>query len=96
MTVVRPGLLRDLLGGGDASDLIGSPAGGTKIGGWPSLIQSEIYWAPYNAHPASPAYAFQVDGEERCGLGLWDGGVIHVGLGSADGRPVWVAESQCM
>ena len=27
---------------------------GFKLGGWPTLIQSEISWEPSNAHPAKP------------------------------------------
>jgi hypothetical protein len=31
-------------------------APGLKLGGWPTLIQSEIFWAPWNRHPAAPEY----------------------------------------
>ena len=85
-----------LLGGSDYGDIVGRPHDGTKLGGWPTLIQSEISWAPLNRHPASPAYAFQIDSHEKAGLNLWDGGVLHVGLGQIDGQPVWVAETQQM
>ncbi len=34
---------------------------GIKIGGWPTLVQSEIHWAPLNHHPAEPEYVFQID-----------------------------------
>ena len=33
----------------------------TKVGGWPSLVQSEIFWAPLNQHPANPEYVLQID-----------------------------------
>ncbi len=37
----------------------------SKIGGWPSLIQSEIFWAPLNRHPADPEYVLQIDTEPK-------------------------------
>jgi hypothetical protein len=40
---------------------------GLKLGGWPTLIQSEIFWAPWNKHPASPEYVFQVDSSVKAG-----------------------------
>jgi uncharacterized protein YwqG len=83
-----------LLAGQEVQDVIGRPADGTKLGGWPTLIQSEINWAPLNQHPAKPSYCFQIDSEEKVGLNLWDGGVIHIGRGEQDGRAVWVAETQ--
>jgi hypothetical protein len=88
--------LNDLLAGRDYYDVLGHAADGTKLGGWPNLIQSEIFWGPGGRHPASPRYAFQVDSEERVGLNLWDAGVLYVGLGAQHGQPVWVAASQFM
>jgi hypothetical protein len=41
---------------------------GFKLGGWPTLIQSEIFWAPWNRHPAAPEYVFQID---STGKGNW-------------------------
>lgn len=42
-----------------------SNVSGLKLGGWPTLIQSEIFWAPWNQHPAAPEYVFQVDSEPK-------------------------------
>ena len=59
---------------------------GFKLGGWPYLIQSEIYWAPWNKHPANPEYVFQID---SCEKGQWqwgDGGVGYFGRGTSDGH----------
>ncbi len=86
--------LQGLLGSRDAHEVIGSATSGTKLGGWPRLVQGEIFWAPYNQHPASPVYCFQIDSEERVGLNLWDSGVVHVGVGTVDGERVWVGECQ--
>ena len=85
-----------LLDGKEVGDVVGRPADGTKLGGWPTLIQSEISWAPMNRHPANPTYCLQIDSEEKVGLNLWDGVVIHIGRGELDGRVVWVAETQFM
>ncbi|MBL8853153.1 MAG: DUF1963 domain-containing protein [Planctomycetaceae bacterium] len=38
---------------------------GLKLGGWPNLVQSEIFWAPWNNHPASPQNVFQIDTTEK-------------------------------
>lgn len=70
--------------------------GGFKLGGWPTLIQSEIDWAPYNQHPAKPQYAFQIDTTEK-GHWMWgDNGVGYFGRGTAKGRSDdWILEWQC-
>ena len=70
--------------------------GGLKIGGWPTLIQSEIYWAPWNKHPAAPRYVFQIDSTEK-GNWMWgDGGVGYFGRGTAEGHENdWACEWQC-
>ncbi|MEW6304320.1 MAG: DUF1963 domain-containing protein [Verrucomicrobiota bacterium] len=67
-----------------------------KLGGWPTLIQSEIFWAPRNLHPAVPEYVFQIDTTEK-GNWMWgDNGVGYFGRGTADGHlNEWVCEWQC-
>ena len=87
--------LEGLLAGRNSAEAVGATRSGTKLGGWPTLIQSEIFWAPNNQHPATPTYCFQIGTEESVGLNLWDAGVLHIGLGQDNGHPVWVAESQC-
>jgi hypothetical protein len=69
---------------------------GFKLGGWPTLIQSEIYWAPWNKHPISPEYAFQIDSTEK-GNWMWgDSGVGYFGRGTAKGREdEWAFSWQC-
>ncbi|MBK1810764.1 DUF1963 domain-containing protein [Clostridium sp. YIM B02505] len=69
---------------------------GFKIGGWPTLIQSEIYWAPYNQHPAKPEYIFQIDSTEK-GNWMWgDNGVGYFGRGTKEGHEdEWTIEWQC-
>ena len=58
---------------------------GLKLGGWPTLIQSEIFWAPWNTHPASPQYVFQIDTTEK-GNWMWgDNGVGYFGRGTSPG-----------
>lgn len=76
-------------------DLFGN-ASGFKLGGWPTLIQSEIYWAPWNKHPISPEYVFQIDSTEK-GNWMWgDSGVGYFGRGAAEGRQnEWAVQWQC-
>ena len=59
---------------------------GLKLGGWPTLIQSEIFWAPWNRHPASPEYVFQIDSDEKAQWAWGDAGVGYFGRGTAPGR----------
>lgn len=69
---------------------------GFKLGGWPSLIQSEIYWAPWNKHAIAPEYVFQIDTTEK-GNWMWgDNGVGYFGRGTVAGRrDEWAIEWQC-
>lgn len=69
---------------------------GTKLGGWPQLIQSEISWFPGNKHPANPEYAIQIDSSEKCGWQWGDAGVGYFGRGTGEHRDIWAMEWQCM
>lgn len=42
-----------------------SNVAGTTLGGWPTLIQSEVFWGPSNEYPASPEHVFQIDSTEK-------------------------------
>lgn len=69
--------------------------GGFKLGGWPSLVQSEIFWAPGNEHSASPEYVFQIDSTEKGNWAWGDGGVGYFGRGTAKGHEdEWVCAWQ--
>jgi uncharacterized protein YwqG len=69
---------------------------GLKLGGWPTLVQAEIFWAPWNRHPASPEYVFQIDSTEK-GTWMWgDGGVGYFGRGTApNALDDWTFSWQC-
>ncbi|WMT43292.1 DUF1963 domain-containing protein [Paenibacillus sp. D2_2] len=69
---------------------------GLKVGGWPTTIQSEIYWAPYNQHPVNPQFVFQIDSTDK-GNWFWgDNGVGYIGRGTTiEGSNEWVIEWQC-
>jgi hypothetical protein len=67
----------------------------TKLGGWPTLIQSEIYWAPHNRHPANPEYAFQINTEPKARWQWGDAGVGYFGRGTGEHTDVWTFERQC-
>ena len=68
---------------------------GSKVGGWPSLIQSEIYWAPWNKHPANPEYVFQIDSEEKAHWAWGDAGVGYFGRGTGRASDQWTLAWQC-
>lgn len=59
---------------------------GIKLGGWPTLLQSEIFWAPWNKHPAAPEFVFQIDSSEKTGWSWGDGGVGYFGRGTVAGH----------
>ena len=85
-----------LLDSRDYYEAIGGASQGTKLGGWPDLIQGAISWRSATNGACPTAYALQVDSDEKVGLNLWDSGVIHFGLSVEEGRVVWAAESQFM
>jgi hypothetical protein len=67
-----------------------------KLGGWPTLIQSEIFWAPWNRHPAAPEYVFQIDSTGKGNWSWGDGGVGYFGRGTAPGKTdEWALAWQC-
>ena len=67
---------------------------GSKLGGWPSLIQDEIYWAPGNEHPAKPEYVFQLGSIPQANFELVASGVCYFGRGTGGARNVWTFTSQ--
>lgn len=69
---------------------------GFKLGGWPTLIQAQIFWAPWNKHPASPEFVFQIDSTEK-GNWMWgDNGVGYFGRGTIPGKEdEWALAWQC-
>lgn len=69
---------------------------GIKVGGWPSLIQSEIFWAPFNEHAANPIYVFQIDSVEKANWYWGDSGIAYFGRGTAIGHEdEWTLAWQC-
>ncbi|MEX0713475.1 MAG: DUF1963 domain-containing protein [Pirellulales bacterium] len=76
-------------------DLLGNIEG-FKLGGWPSLIQSEIYWAPWNKHPIAPEYVFQIDTTDKGNWAWGDNGTGYFGRGTAAGHhDEWTLAWQC-
>ena len=70
---------------------------GLKLGGWPSLIQSEIFWAPWNRHPAKPEYVFQIDSDEKALWAWGHGGVGYFGRGTTpEARDEWALAWQTL
>lgn len=70
---------------------------GIKLGGWPTLVQSEIFWAPFNQHPAEPEFAFQIDSVEKANWQWGDNGVAYFGRGTKpDTKEVWAFSWQCL
>lgn len=69
---------------------------GFKIGGWPTLLQSEIYWAPDNQNLIKPQFIFQIGSIPKCNFSWGDNGVGYFGRGTMDGQlDEWVIDWQC-
>jgi uncharacterized protein YwqG len=66
---------------------------GIKIGGWPTLIQSEISW-PNKKATDDWEYAFQIDSTPKANLQWGDGGVAYFGRSCSTGE--WNFAWQCM
>ena len=69
----------------DLSELELPNADRTKIGGWPSLIQSELSWQNED-HAAKPVYCLQINSEEKAALAFGDNGCLYLGRGTAPGH----------
>ena len=67
---------------------------GSKLGGWPKLIQSQLTWAPWHGHPANPEFAFQLDAMPKTNFSMVDDGVCYFGRGTGESRDVWTFEYQ--
>ena len=78
----------------DFDDIVAPPIKAFKVGGWPAIIQSEIYWAG-KRHPAKPAYVLQIDSDDKTGIIWGDCGVLYIGRGVAD-PSTWALSWQCM
>jgi uncharacterized protein YwqG len=69
---------------------------GIKIGGWPTLVQSEIFWAPFNQHPAEPEFVLQIDSIEKANWYWSDNGVAYIGRGTkSESKEEWTFSWQC-
>ena len=69
---------------------------GIKIGGWPTLVQSEIFWAPFNQHPAEPEFVLQIDSIEKANWYWGDNGVAYIGRGTKpELKEAWTFSWQC-
>jgi len=77
-------------------ELLGGPAEGSKVGGWPFLVQGELFWAPFNRHPANPEYVLQIDSEYKAGLSWGDQGILYIGRGTGGSRETWTMTWQCL
>lgn len=66
----------------------------TKIGGYPSTIQSEPWWDSED-HPAKPQYCLQINSEEKASLAWGDAGTVYLARGTAEGaRNQWFLDWQ--
>jgi len=82
--------------GFDATEVDLENVARTKIGGYPSNIQSEQWWALGSDHPAGPAYCLQINSEEKVGLYWGDAGTVYIARGTTPGHEdEWFLDWQC-
>ena len=76
----------------------------TKLGGYPSSVQHEVYWGDFemnsdgvleNALQGKVMFALQIDSEAKVGLNWGDSGTLYIGRGvSADTAGQWFVSWQ--
>jgi hypothetical protein len=67
----------------------------TKIGGYASTIQSELWW-DLEDHPANPKFCLQIDSEEKPSVVWTGGGTVYLARGTAPGyESRWYLDCQC-
>lgn len=67
---------------------------GFKLGGWPSLLQDQIFWSRSEDETVQPEYALQLGGVPKAGFGLYGDGIWYFGRGTGDARGVWTLSTQ--
>ncbi|HEX9957160.1 MAG TPA: DUF1963 domain-containing protein, partial [Fibrella sp.] len=69
---------------------------GIKVGGWPTLVQSEIQWNTTHSQTIEPSFAFQIDSVAKAGWQWGDRGVAYFGRGTTEGKSAeWTVAWQC-
>jgi Domain of unknown function (DUF1963) len=67
----------------------------TKLGNYPSTIQSEPWWEDED-HPAQPEFCIQINSEEKADLFWGDAGMVYLARGTAGGcTGQWFLDWQC-
>lgn len=66
---------------------------GIKIGGWPTLIQGEIFWTPFNKNSEDINFAFQISSIEKANWNWGDGGVGYFGINTKTNTWVFTWQS---
>jgi len=68
---------------------------GTKVGGWPSLIQHGTGWAAWDQRSTEPKYVFQIASEPKAHWNWGDSGVAYFGRGIGAHADQWTMTWQC-
>ncbi|MEW4923632.1 DUF1963 domain-containing protein [Algibacter sp. 2305UL17-15] len=63
----------------DKYEMLFENKSGIKIGGWPTLIQSEIFWTPFNKNAEDISFVFQIDSIEKANWSWGNSGVGYFG-----------------
>jgi uncharacterized protein YwqG len=53
---------------------------GFKFGGWPTLIQGQVFWSSPSTDSIAPEFVFQIDSTEKGRWSFGDRGVGYFGL----------------
>jgi hypothetical protein len=60
---------------------------GLKVGGWPSTVQSELFWSEWGERLDEVDFVLQVASDEKTGFVVGYGGVLYIGR--SRGRGSW-------
>ncbi|MDB5070495.1 MAG: hypothetical protein JWM87_1606 [Candidatus Eremiobacteraeota bacterium] len=70
-------------------------ARGCKLGGWPSLIQGEIFYAAHDSTPSEPEFVLQLDMVPKANFVFHADSTCYFARGTGEARGTWAFDWQC-
>ena len=70
-------------------------ARGCKLGGWPSLLQGEIFSTVHDSSPPEPEFVVQLDMVPKANFVFHAESLCYLARGTGDARNTWTFDWQC-
>lgn len=70
-------------------------APGCKLGGWPSLFQSEIFYGLRDGSPSEPRLVVQLGMVPKANFVFHADSAVYIGRGTGEGSDRWMLDWQC-